>query len=40
MLGAMDAVPIPGIGEVPIEGIPIPIPERSIIIVLVIILTS
>jgi hypothetical protein len=40
MLGAMGVVPMPGIGVAPMLGIPIPIPVRSIIIVLVIILTS
>jgi hypothetical protein len=40
MLGAIGVVPMPGIGEVPMPGIAIPIPARSIIIVLVIILTS
>jgi hypothetical protein len=40
MLGAIGVVPMPGIGDVPMPGIAIPIPARSIIIVLVIILTS
>jgi hypothetical protein len=42
MLGAIGVVAMPGIGEppMPMPGIPMPIPDRSIIIVLVIILTS